>query len=208
MVQYYPLSRIKQNLYTRGNQYATPDGKPYSGKYYLTFEGEAYTGANPYVGTNILLKEITNNDTLVQTNLSGVSAFVNKNVQGATIATPVEINTIIPYYPIPLESDYQRGYFTRYFAKYLTGPGYIVEINEDTFSDISNGLTQQIYLSYEVDSMFWQLTGPRNNTRVSQYQIKGGVFDTNKRVTEAKEATFKGIISYIGGDYTKFARLT
>lgn len=208
MVQYYPLSRIKQNLYTRGTQFATPDGKPYTGKYYVTFEGEAYTGANPYVGTNLPLKELKTDDVFINPTIAGTTNFINQNVQGATIATPVEIEALIPYYPFPTESDYSRGYFTRYFAKYLTGPGYIVEISQDTYANITNGVTQQVYLSYEVDKMFWQLTGPRNDTRVSQFQIKGGVLDTNKRVTEAKEATFKGIISYIGGDYTKFARIT
>jgi hypothetical protein len=56
--------------------------------------------------------------------------------------------------------------------------------------------------------MLWQLTGPLNDTRISQYQIQGGVFDTNKRVTEAKQKGFNGIIDFIGGDYTKFAKIT
>jgi hypothetical protein len=56
--------------------------------------------------------------------------------------------------------------------------------------------------------MLWQLTGPLNDTRISQYQIKGGVFNTNKRVTEAKQKSFRGIIEFIGGDYIKFARIT
>jgi hypothetical protein len=56
--------------------------------------------------------------------------------------------------------------------------------------------------------MFWQLTGPKNDKRVSQYQIIGGVYDTNKRVTEGKAKGFIGIVEFIGGDYTKFAKLT
>jgi hypothetical protein len=43
---------------------------------------------------------------------------------------------------------------------------------------------------------------------VSQYQIKGGVYDTNKRVTEQKALTFRGLIEFIGGEYTKFAKIT
>ena len=56
--------------------------------------------------------------------------------------------------------------------------------------------------------MLWQLTGPLHDTRVSQYQVQGGVYDTNKRVTEAKQVGFRGIIEFIGGDYVKFAQIT
>ena len=56
--------------------------------------------------------------------------------------------------------------------------------------------------------MLWQLTGPLNDTRKSQYQIVGGVFSTNKRVTEAKQKSFRGIVEFIGGDYVKYARIT
>ena len=56
--------------------------------------------------------------------------------------------------------------------------------------------------------MLWQLTGPMYDTRKSQYQIVGGVYTTNKRVTEAKQVGFRGITEFIGGDYTKFAKIT
>lgn len=207
MVKYYPSTRIKTNLYTRGGDFFLPDGKPYSGRYYLTFDGKAFTGVNPLLGTNILLVKSEQEEVLTRRPALRAEA-IQSATQGATIATSVELGQLVPYYPIPLESDYARGYFTRYFAKQLTGPGYILEISENDWSNLQNGLTEQTVLAYEVTSMFWQLTGPLNNKRISQYQIQGGIIDTNKRVTEAKEASFKGIISYIGGDYTKFARVT
>jgi hypothetical protein len=207
MVKYYPSTRIKTNLYTRGGDFFLPDGKPYSGRYYLTFDGKAFTGVNPLLGTNILLVKSEQEEVLTRRPALRAEA-IQSATQGATIATSVELGQLVPYYPIPLESDYARGYFTRYFAKQLTGPGYILEISENDWSNLQNGLTEQTVLAYEVTSMFWQLTGPLNNKRISQYQIQGGIIDTNKRVTEAKEASFKGIISYIGGDYTKFAKVT
>jgi len=207
MVKYYPSTRIKTNLYTRGGEFYLPDGKSYSGRYYLTFDGKTFTGVNPLLGTNIPLVKSEQEEVLTRRPAARVEA-VQSVTQGATIATSTELGQLVPYYPVPLESDYVRGYFTRYFAKQLTGPGYILEISENDWSNLENGLTDQTVLAYEVTSMFWQLTGPLNNKRISQYQIQGGVFDTNKRVTEAKEATFRGIISYIGGEYTKFARVT
>lgn len=209
MIKYYPSTRIKTNLYTRGGEFFLPDGKSYTGKYYLTFDGKAFTGPNPVLGTNVLLTKSEKEETFsrVPTSRPG-NVPVETFTQGATIATSTELSQLTPYYPVPLESDYTRGYFTRYFAKQLTGPGYILEISQNDWSNFENGLTEQTFLAYEVTSMFWQLTGPLNNKRISQYQVQGGVFDTNKRVTEAKEATFRGIVSYIGGEYTKFARIT
>jgi hypothetical protein len=115
---------------------------------------------------------------------------------------------LVPHYPIPTDSDYQLGYFTRYFAKNTTGPGYILEISQNDYANVVDGAYNSTELLYEVTTLLWQLTGPLNDRRLSQYQIQGGVFDTNKRVTEARTAGFRGLVDYIGGDYTKFARIT
>lgn len=207
MIKYYPLNRIRTNLYTRGNEFVLPNGQYYTGKYYVTYEGEAYTGIDPIVGTNELLTAATQN--------SVATGIVSRSTITATAdaVTAVGINSnelkqIKPYYPVPIESDYARGYFTRYFAKQLTGINFIIEISESDWSNINNGLTQQNFVAYEITSMLWQLTGPVNDKRISQYQIQGGVYDTNKRVTEGKNKTFSGLVEYIGGEYTKYARIS
>lgn len=198
------------NLYTRGGQFKLPNGKEYVGRYYLTYNNKAFAGANPYIGTNEELERIPPGPLPLANGPAPSLDYTKASSQGIVrrqTLNEIELQELKPYYPVPLESDYQKGYFTRYFAKYVTGPGYIIEISENEFSGIRNGLTQTNMLAYEVDSMLWQLTGPLKDERVSQYQIKGGVETTNRRVTEAKEKTFKGIIAYIGGDYTKFARI-
>ena len=96
----------------------------------------------------------------------------------------------------------------RYFAKNVTGPEYIIEISQTDFAQLQNNNVSPNMLNYQTTSMLWQLTGPLNDTRKSQYQIIGGVFSTNKRVTEAKQIVFRGIIEFIGGEYTKFAKIT
>lgn len=207
MVKYYPLTRIKTDLYTQGNEFLLPDGKYYSGKYYVTYDGKAFTGANPTVGTNQLLVVARQNSpatSLVNTPAVDIRAITTSDVNRTGIT---ELKQLRSYYPIPLESDYTRGYFTRYFAKQLTGINVIVEVSETDWANINNGLTQQDYVAYEVTSMLWQLTGPRNDQRISQYQIRGGVYDTNKRVTEGKNKTFSGLVEFIGEEYTKFARI-
>lgn len=206
-IKYYPLSRIKTNLYTRGNQFLLPDGRPYRGRYYITYDNKAFVGINPVIGTNEPLTPIPSNpNSQAPTNVYTRAA--SQNQKKYAVQSNLELKELVPYYPIPTEGDYSLGYFTRYFAKYVTGPQFIVEISQDEYANIKNGNVSPTILSYETTEMLWQLTGPLNDTRISQYQIKGGVFDTNKRVTEAKERSFRGIVAFIGGDYTKFARIT
>lgn len=207
MIKYYPLNRIKTNLYTRGNEFVLSNGKFYSGRYYLTYDGQAYAGINPVLGTNEPLTKVTPNES-TSLPTAAYEAASTQNNQVFSKKSSLELTELQPYYPIPTPTDYSRGYFTRYFAKYVSGPGYIIEISQEDFANLKNNTLPPGVLGYEFTSMLWQITGPKNDTRVSQYQVKGGVETTNKRVTEAKEKDFRGIVAFIGGDYTKFAKLT
>jgi hypothetical protein len=211
MTKYYPLTRIKTNLYTRGGEYRLPDGRTFTGRYYLTYDNKAFVGINPVVGDNTPLTRIPpvplplqNGPALPQEYFVGLT----QNTQTNPSLSEIELTTLSSYYPVPIESDYARGYFTRYFAKTVSGPGSVIEISQIDFANLKNNTLPPGVLGYEFTSMIWQLTGPKNDVRVSQYQVKGGVEDTNKRVTEAKERDFRGIFAFIGGDYTKFAKIT
>lgn len=204
MIKYYPLTRIRPNLYTRGNEFITSDGKSYTGRYYLTYDNKAFTGINPVLGTNEELTTVP-----VTTNLTS-NAYTIASTQN-TQKKPEESNVVLSelnsYFPIPIASDYSRGYFMRYFAKNVSGPQYVIEISQMDYSQLQNGNVSPSVLGYESTNMLWQLTGPLKDTRLSQYQIQGGVYDTNKRVTEAKQIGFAGIIEFIGGNYTQFAKI-
>jgi hypothetical protein len=207
MIKYYPLNRVKTNLYTRGREFTLPNGKFYSGRYYLTYDGQAYAGINPVLGTNEPLVRVTPNES-VSLPTSAYEVASTQNNQVSTKKSSLELTEIQPYYPVPTPTDYSRGSFLRYFAKTVSGPGYIIEISQEDFANLKNNTLPPGVLGYEFTSMLWQLTGPKNDVRVSQYQVKGGVETTNKRITEAKEKDFRGIIAFIGGDYTKFAKIT
>ena len=216
-LKYYPLSRIKTNLYTRGDQFILSNGAPYTGRYYTTYTGESFTGSNPVLGTSEPLLPVALRRTRLEFSTKYPTSITSDNNSAAySLATrQVELSNeedslaeLKPYYPAPGEDDYQRGYFTRYFAKNVSGPGYIFEISRKAWSMIQNGEIPDNVLAYETADILWQLTGPLNNKRISQYQVQGGVYDTNKRVTEAEAKTFRGLVEFIGGDYTKFARIT
>ena len=201
-LRYYPLAAIQENRYTRGNQFVLPDKTPYTGRYYTLYNGKSYTGINPVLGTNILLTPIeepkTTNSSLLtpgRSLLSGqrldlVEPYASSRLKNGEDNSLV-LTELLPYYPSPGESDYARGYFTRYFAKTVSGPGYVFEISKLDWTKIQNGdIAAENILGYESIDMLWQLTGPLNDTRISQYQIKGGVATTNKRVTETKNKVF------------------
>lgn len=211
-LKYYPLSRVQTDLNTTGNLF-TLDGKPYKGAYYLTYDGKAFTGPNPACGGNELLTPIVDTTTNQVSRRLGRSrtAVLNQNIQDAFTNRPAAdtggLKQLVPYYPVVLESDYTRGYFTRYFAKKINVRGYIMEISYQSWAVTVND-DDNTFEDYEVIEMLWQLVGPRNDKRVSQYQINAGVYDTNKRVTEGKARNFNGLVEFIGGDYTKYARIT
>ena len=215
-LKYYPLNRVITNRYTKGDQFVLADGTRYTGRYYTTYNGESYTGVNPVLGTNQRLFSISTEKEqgrfrvdpqtgqVVPTTREAYRSLTTNSIEEESTS----LQELKPYYPLPLEEDYSRGYFTRYFAKNVSGPGYIFEISKLDWSKIQNGQVPDTSLGYETADILWQLTGPLNNRRISQYQIQGGVFDTNKRVTEAEARTFRGLVEFIGGDYTKFARIT
>lgn len=206
MLKYYPLTRIIPNLYTRGGQFTTADGKSYTGKYYQTYDGQVFAGINPVLGTNEPLTAVATTSTSLPTTAYTVAS--TQNTQQNVKASSVELTELTSYFPVPVPNDYSRGYFTRYFAKNVTGPQYIIEISQMDFAQLQNNDISPTMLNYESTSILWQLTGPLHDTRVSQYQIQGGVYDTNKRVTEAKAKGFVGLLTFIGEDYTKFAKIT
>lgn len=206
-LRYYPQTQIKQDLYTRGGQFALPDGTSYTGKYYTTSDGKTYTGINPAIGASELLTPITANTTGFTLEQSTYAAS-NLPLNQTLTQSDLKLTTLTSYFPIPLPTDYARGYFTRYFAKYVTGPGYVIEISQTDWTKIQNGQVSSTSLGYLSTSILWQLTGPLHNTRLSQYQIIGGVYDTNKRTTDAAALNFVGLKAFIGEDYIKFAKIT
>jgi hypothetical protein len=216
MIKYYPQSRIKTDLYTRGTAYKLPNGTPYTGRYYLLYDGTAYAGANPTVGTNQQLTPIDQELTTINNSTASPSTqytltTAKKSFSNRTNSldlSNLQLEELTPYYPIPTQSNYQLGYFTRYFAKNTTGPGYVLEISQDDYANVKNGAYNSTNVLYEITTLLWQLVGPLNDKRLSQYQIQGGVYDTNKRVTEARSIGFRGLVEYIGGDYIKFAKIT
>jgi len=57
MLRYYPSFAITANLNTQGAEFVL-NGQNYSGSYYETYDGRAFTGPNPEQGPNQELQRI------------------------------------------------------------------------------------------------------------------------------------------------------
>ena len=120
-IQYYPLSRIRTGLNTGGNQY-TLNGSPYSGPYYLTYNGDAFTGQNPGTGPNELLAPI-GQDTSglydksiadeVRSRFAVKKRGIPTTVSTIKASTPtndgVQLKILAPYYPTGIVTGKQIG---------------------------------------------------------------------------------------------------
>lgn len=219
MIKYYPPSKIIENQNTTGNDYSL-NGSPYSGKYYLTFDGKAYTGANPIIGKNDPLEPIVKYKNAPILNSGKLPTALINSIAAATPTdkritnpppTTTTVSTIyaggpIPYYPYPIEEDYDKGYIIRYFSKRKNNSGYIVEISESEYNSIQNGTALYDISMYLTGKIFWKLTGPLNSIRISQYDTRAGIIDTNKRLVENLDKTMLGMVEFIGEDYSKYSR--
>lgn len=218
-LRYYPSFRTQNNQSTTGGDY-TLNGQPYVGKFYLTYDGKAYSGADPLSGTNQVLtpaNQYQNSPVLSTRSLPQVLetaiARATPNTRGISTVLPTQtqspnLNGPTPYYPYPIQSDYDRGYIIRYFVKKVNTAGYIIEISQDQYVNIQNGTALYDISMYMTGQILWKLTGPLNAVRVSQYDTRAGIIDTNKRLTENLNKTMLGITDFIGGDYSKWARPT
>jgi hypothetical protein len=190
----------------------------------LTYDGKAFTGIRPESGKNSILKKIPvyidapnlnytteNPIPLISELPDSVKSKFAKNTDLTLSANPQTDR--VPgrpnsYFPQPTEADYRRGYLIRYFTKKINERGFITEISESEYKGIANGTVDYKVKMYQIVKILWKITGPLNSQRKSQYNVIPGIIDTNKRLTEEANKTFLGIVDYVGGEYTKFARPT
>jgi len=192
------------NQYTYGNEYVVAStGQDYIGFYHITNQGTIYTGQNPNTLNNQLL--LTKNQSVVLNKTSQLYVSL-KQQQG----NPFKL--ILPdppsYFVQPTESDYQRGYFTRYFTKKINDKGIstIREIDQQTYSKInSNSKDYDSYMWKTAESK-WVLTGSINDTVVGGV-VKKGVRNTNYNLILRASQLVEGL-EYFVTDYTQFAHLS
>lgn len=209
MIRYYPGSKVITNQNTAGTEFLDTNGIPYTGKYYITYDGSSYTGISPQTGPSEPLKKIITYPSSKLLSSLPISETQKRDFAIKTnVGTGVNSGAPVSFYPQPTEQDYKRGYLIRYFTKKVNEKGFVTEISQREYQSITDGTANYDISFYQVVKILWKITGPLRSERQSQYNIIPGIIDTNQRLTEAANKTFLGIVDYIGGDYTKYARPT
>lgn len=215
-MRYYPLSQVVTGSRTDGTEFFV-EGKPYIGPYYTTSDGKYFTGNNPVTGQSKQMTPaspiISDLDEPLPGYMSGytiLSTQINDdyiNVKNIDIEKYKNFLPITPYYINPTEQDYTKGYIMRYFTKKRNESGYIIEIDKKTFLSLQRFDSPYDYAVYHTMDTYWQLTGPLNDKVDPKTGIRTkGIIDTNKRLIESKDPSFRGLVEYIGGKYDKFSK--
>ena len=207
MIKYYPSFRVKTDQKTTGNRLSL-DGAPYSGDYYETYDNKFYSGPNPIVGPNEELKPFENYGNSDYLNASNLPSSVKNQFLRQTNVAKTQALEPVSYYPKPTVEDYTRGYFIRYFIKKINSKGFVIEISPEEYNEFVNGTVRYDVSFYLVTQIFWKITGDLNTKRYSQYDIRLGIIEVNKKNTEDAGKNFLGLIEFIGGEYAKFSRPT
>jgi len=206
---YYPLSQIKTNLYTNGDEFTSnpqDTTNSYVGFYWKTSGDEFFTGKTPQDKPNIPLFKIPNlEEQFLNDSLNTSNNIVNANIFDTntplneyltlTNTDPNKIN-YLPYYnpQFPTQQDYQNGEFRRFFCKKTNETTYI-EINNKMYNDLvtkNPNILWQLYLPFNIT---WQLTGDKQQ-----------VAKVNKNMVDLVSVTLKlpYFNLYIKEDYTKY----
>lgn len=202
---YYPKSRISKPIKSMSGEFTYPDGSEYIGVYYKTYDKKYFTGENPLSKISTEIFKIPQKEDInlriSRSKQSEIFTKLNPTLEISSFEEPK------PYIVKPSEKDYLLGKITRYFAKERKVRIFkIIEIDKDTFIDINNQEGVYNYPGWDVISMFWQISGPKNNEIVGGNVVKAGIIDTNKRIVSMKNKKFIGLDKYITNflQYSKY----
>ena len=196
--RYYPKKDRHFGKYTQGKEWATMDGKEYTGPYHFFANFElVMTGAEPRDDSEVLRR-------YKDRGLSNPDIFVYDKL---TIHNLYEFESPQPKTPKPGPNDVANGYMMRYFIKQKNDPSApVIEIDLPQYKKVKvmDGKNINGFI-YDKISLRWKIKGPLYDTYSdeSRTQVKAyGIYDTNRRTTFSKNNRMPGL-STILGDMTQ-----
>lgn len=99
--------------------------------------------------------------------------------------------------PQPKKHHYDQGFIERYFAQERRRSKKITEISKEqflTYKKSFRGLNNKIY---EVFSIEWEITGPKDDIYKGNVPITNGVRSTNQNLLDLEEEEHPGISNYL-----------
>jgi hypothetical protein len=200
---YYPPNKIKPNQYTSGNEYVVAqDRSNYIGYYFTTFDGKTFTGKTVGDTFNLELLPASQFEQSSQDYTFVGDRFYNQILKGTddNIQQLPKYSIPKPTIISPTNSNYQRGFFTRYFMRRVNGD-VISEINRVTFNDLLQGNKYNSAL-YVTTSLPWRISG-QLDTSIQNGIATRGVREVNFETVRRVNVIFMGIDQYLT-DYTEF----
>ena len=207
---YYPKSQIKTNLLTRGGEFIiASSGQDYKGYYYMTSNGQAYSGKTPNDTPTQLLQTISQ-----VSSLSAIASDAEPGIGGSissdisifslplnyVISTNLDISksptTPKQSYPVVTENDYKLGEFQRYFIK-KSNELIFLEISLEDYRKYINqdrSVMFELYIPFQIS---WTLTGEKEQ-----------VYQTNQNIVAKTERdqNLPGFTQYFRDRFTQFYR--
>ena len=191
---YFPSSQYTPNLYTNGGEYIlSTTRESYTGYYFTTYQNKIYTGKTPNDLPNIeLLPAVQTQEAPPYT----------------TVIPPVEIDVLgnsdspVRYLPqsivsLPTSSDYEAGYFTRYFCKKNNELKYM-ETDEETYNKLSSKSSTIAWDLYSPSLVNWYIVGDEQKT----YLIN----KTSVQLVE-RDNQWYGFTNWFKGNFAKYLAL-
>jgi len=204
---YYPLSQIKTNLYTNGQEFTftpyTPSNS-YVGSYWSTSDGKFFTGKTPQDLPNNEIFKIPNGDPTIPQPFSQITLDIISSVESQpSLETYVVTKKIDPNFSIsvpsqnitlPTTQDYQVGEFRRYFCK-KTNELIYIEIDKSTYDKLVSKNPQIIWQLYTPINLAWQISGNKEKVAITNKNIVSLAMQRQKLYQ---------FDEYLKFDYTKY----
>jgi hypothetical protein len=189
---YYPKSQIKSNLYTNGGEYVyASDKTTYTGYYYTTSDGKAFSGKEPNSGVNVRIisynsttgNEVTNQpliggDEVIQSTINLTDApfdddsydVVSKQSNYPKLKNFKPRKIPNQYLRRPQKEDVKLGGYNKFFTKKRTSFLYY-EISEEDYNLLIEKDKTIAFDLYEGVSIFWDLYDfSLNKTKVADVE--------------------------------------
>tara|TARA_B110000459_G_scaffold127821_1_gene140092 strand:+ start:220 stop:1080 length:861 start_codon:yes stop_codon:yes gene_type:complete len=206
---YYPKSQITTNLFTLGDEYVyVGTTQVYSGSYFKTSDGNAFTGKNPnnkpnnpielssinlndFQPFNTELEEFPNSYDIINDDYYWAKG-INQNEVTPIPKPPIQIT------PLPSPNEYSIGEIQRYFTSKINEIKY-TEINETQYTSFINNESTVLSSLYIAFQLPWVITGDRSNA-----------YNVNMKTVNRVQKNFKlqGFKSYFKGRYDQLFQYT
>ncbi len=153
MARYIPKSKVSI-LQTTGNEFViSSTNQPYQGSYMEVSNGTFFAGNNPQNPGKKLTRLKTLNINFGVSNNNSIYRKIKR-----PIYDELSKKVNIPISKVfPLEKDYERGYFIRYFCKRINDKYNYFEINKKTYNNLILKNNNYDYNLYNTGKIKWVL---------------------------------------------------